>query len=733
MAFRRIERSIAVAVILLFSMILNYARSENAFDHVYAPYSGFRIVEKDGKQGLIDGSGQTIIPCEYDALSFADFGTIRVVKNNAWGLFDLDGNVLLHPVYNYISQHVDAVDSIWFGYAVYMDTEKMGYLYFDHVLTDMIYDRLAISDPFPEDYNNVVFKDVHGANQYSDPGIGRYINALLPNDIVFETGSGQWTVDDTVSGEGAIPDFDFGESPWYAYGDSVSSVAISEGVTRIGAYAFLDFNHMTSIELPASVNSIETNPMKNPCFTNCSSLVNIRVAGSSEVYDTLDGILYSKDMKTLVCCPAGKTDVTIPNGVTCIGQGAFYSCQDLTAISLPDSIRRIGDYAFDFCWRIPEIVLPQELIEIGKYAFAYCDSIAGSFVIPDHVTTIDDFAFIGCASLTSISIPASVTSIGYDIVSGCRNLGDISVASGNQSYTSRNGILYNKAVSKLLRCPETKADVTIESSVSEIDDFAFMGCGALTSVTIPNGVTSIGYEAFDNCSGLRSVFVPNSIVQIAPYAFMRCDHLADVYYDGTQNQWNSIYICEGNDQLDIAAIHYLLNVVASGTCWQVDDDTGDISDNAVWTLYDYGLLEIMCHGEFRWTDEFTYSDQVASVRIVDDGQGVTGIGILAFQGFTNLTDITIPDSVTHIGEYAFSGCNKLEHITLPAGLEEISSSVFDGCDRLSTISIAESNAIFTTIGNVICLKQPCTLYIVPSSAMNGNDWSFTMVIFAQCN
>lgn len=99
--------------------------------------------------------------------------------------------------------------------------------------------------------------------------------------------------------------------------------------------------------------------------------------------------------------------------------------------------------------------------------------------------------------------------------------------------------------------------VTIPDSVTSIGDYAFSYCSRLTSVTIGNSVTSIGAFAFHGCTGLTSISMSNSITDIGVSAFADCINLTDVYYDGTQEDWNSINILKGNDVLINATIHYL--------------------------------------------------------------------------------------------------------------------------------------------------------------------------------
>ena len=159
----------------------------------------------------------------------------------------------------------------------------------------------------------------------------------------------------------------------------------------------------------------------------------------------------------------------------------YRGCTNLVGIVLPDGVENIGGYAFYGCSSLTNVTIPNSVMSIGDRAFYACTSLTNT-VIPDNVTSIGNSAFDGCSSLISVTIPASVTSIAAD---------------------------------------------------------AFFGCSSLTSVTIPSSVTSIGWEAFYGCSNLTSITIPVSVTGIGFSAFKGCTSLKNVYYGGSQSDWNS--------------------------------------------------------------------------------------------------------------------------------------------------------------------------------------------------
>ncbi len=184
-------------------------------------------------------------------------------------------------------------------------------------------------------------------------------------------------------------------------------------------------------------------------------------------------------------------------------------------------------------------------------------SVLTSVSISNSVTSIDDYAFYGCSSLTSTTIPDSVTSIGNFAFYGCNSLTSVTIPN---SVTSIGSLAFGECGSL--------TSVAIPDSVISIDAYAFFGCSSLTSVKIPNGITSIN-GTFQSCSSLTNVTIPVSVTSIGSYAFDKCTSLTDVYYGGSEAEWNAIEIGSYNDYLTSATVHYN----STGP-----DDTGDTED-----------------------------------------------------------------------------------------------------------------------------------------------------------
>ena len=353
----------------------------------------------------------------------------------------------------------------------------------------------------------------------------------------------------TISGTGNMRNND---SPFYN-NSCVKSVIIENGVTSIGDLAFKGCRSLTSVTIPNSVTSIGRR-----AFCLCTSLTSITIPNS----------VTSIGFEAFYQCES-LTSVTIPDSVTSIGNYVFYDCTSLTSATIPDSVTSIGDNAFYDCTSLTSVTIPDSVTSIGNSAFFGCTSLT-SETIPNSVTSIGDNVFSFCASLTSIIIPNSVTSIGEDAFSYCTNLTSIIIPN---SVTSIGDFAFSGCTSL--------TSVTIPNSVTSIGGSAFLSCKSLTSVTIPNSVTSIGGGEFMYCSSLTSIIIPNSVTSIGNSAFDSCTSLKDVYYTGSQSDWNKIYIDSNNQCLTNATIHYN---------WVIEEPLVTNEDETSFTVYNSKAL-----------------------------------------------------------------------------------------------------------------------------------------------
>ncbi len=340
------------------------------------------------------------------------------------------------------------------------------------------------------------------------------------------------------------------------------------------------------------------------------------------------------------------THIVIEDGVTSIGDFAFYSYKNLESVNIPDSVTTIGNYAFCYCENLTNVT------------------------IPDSVTTIGDFGFYGCESLTSINIPGALINIGERALNNCDSLTSITVGEGNQYFTDENGILFNKDKTAIIKYPPQKSGVsyTIPDSVIIIGDYTFYCCNSLISIGIPDRVTTIGNYAFAGCENLTSITVPDGVTTIGDHAFYYCEHLTSI----TVGEGNQYYTDEDGilfNKDKTAIIQY--PPLKSGDRYTIPDSVTAIGDGA-----------------------FSTCDSLTSITIPD---GVTSIGDWAFYSCDGFTSITIPNSVDAIGDYMFYYCKSLTKVTIPDSVTAIGYRAFHYCDSLNTVYYGGSEGQWNNI------------------------------------
>lgn len=292
-------------------------------------------------------------------------------------------------------------------------------------------------------------------------------------------------------------------------------------VRSIGRNAFGYNNTLKRVTLPESMADVEY-----AAFYGCEQLTEIRVDSGNRYLSALNGILYDRYQKTLICCPCGLSgDVKIPDGVDRILYMAFYGCKKIRSVVIPDGVTYISDAVFGECTNMTEITIPDSVTKIGNNAFGGC-SLLSAFRIPAGVTSIGEGAFDGCSGLTEIVIPASVTQIGTNPFANCQNLRNISVYSGNTVYCAVDGVLFNLQQTELLAFSAGRSgSYTVPGTVQVIADDAFSGSRELTEVILPEGLQKIGRSAFENCSSVRNITIPDSVTAIGNWAFYDCDKI----------------------------------------------------------------------------------------------------------------------------------------------------------------------------------------------------------------
>jgi hypothetical protein len=320
--------------------------------------------------------------------------------------------------------------------------------------------------------------------------------------------------------------------------ESLSSVMIPDNVETIENGAFSICNGMTSIFIGKGVSKIGDSALQY-----CSKLSKIQVSEENIVYSSLDGVLFDKERTILLMYPenmigiyvipygvrhidAGAfyhskiTNITIPHTVESIGRMAFSRCLDLTTINIPRSVTEIGEMAFHKCENLKSIVVDEDnpnfcsienvLFDKEQTTLIKCPNIIeGSYRIPGTVKKISKAAFEGCNKITSIKISGALSIIEEMAFSECSSINAFYVDEENLSFSSKEGVLYNKDKTELVLFPNTyEGDYSIPDGVTTIKTCAFDSCKALTSLTIPNTVKKVEGGCLLGCVGLDTIKIP---------------------------------------------------------------------------------------------------------------------------------------------------------------------------------------------------------------------------------
>jgi len=293
-------------------------------------------------------------------------------------------------------------------------------------------------------------------------------------------------------------------------------------VTSIGNGAFEDCTNLTNATMPiTAVEAIPKSNLQTVVLTSGTSIGDSAFRSFARLTSvTIPDSVTSIGERAFYYC-TGLTSITIPDSVTSIGEYAFEGCTGLTAVYITDLAAWCGIsfngyeanplyYAHNYLYLnnelVTELVIPEGVTIIGDWAFYNCTGLT-SVTIPDSVTSIGERAFYNCTGLRSVTIGNGVTSIGQDAFDGCDCLRAVYITdiaawcgiSFDDIYANplRNASLYlnNNLVTELV----------IPDGVTSIGSSAFPGCTGLTSITIPGSVTSIGADAFATCDSLTRI------------------------------------------------------------------------------------------------------------------------------------------------------------------------------------------------------------------------------------
>lgn len=361
--------------------------------------------------------------------------------------------------------------------------------------------------------------------------------------------------------------------------------------------------------------------------------------------------------------------LVLSEGITRIGNNAFYHCYFNGELIIPESVRSIGDNAFYYAYYdggivTGDLIIPSGVKLIGEGAFFYCSAFKGNLTIANGVEKIGNSAFESCDFIGDLTIPESVTSIGASAFEWCDNFDGNLVISNGVKHIGEKAFRY---------CEKFKGDLEIPNSIPKIETDTFYNCGFTGELIIPNNVTSIGAGAFHGCNFIGDLVIPNSVIDIGRDAFYGNGFTGNLVIPSSITVVSGFSGCRGFTTL---TLHEGVTEIDWGAFSGCSGFMGNLKiPRSVERIGGYAFAG--CSG---FTGELIIPESV------------TLIGDLAFSGCKGFTGkLKLPNNITYIADEAFKDCSGFTgDLIIPNGVVEIKEMAFMNCTGLSSVTIPAS-------------------------------------------
>ena len=552
---------------------------------------------------------------------------------------------------------------------------------------------------------------------------------------------------------------------------SITSVVFGQYVESIGNYAFyscqslnkLDFSKssvktigdcaftvcksLESIEFPESLESIGYGAFS--AYTDgyygsyvASSLKSVKFGGGLKSIESyafyenraLNTVKFTGDALTSIGYRSFyNTDITeldLSGANASIGTSAFSNCNSLRTVKL-SGVNTIESGAFYGCDELVNLEMSDTLTTIEGSAFCSCTSLK-TVIFSDSVTTIADGSFTDCTGLESVTIGKGCTSVTASAFTRNVNLVKFDVSEDNESYTSVDGVLYNKEKTAVACYPKSlSGEYVIPDTVTSIEKAAFENCNKLTKITIGSGVETVNPYAFNQCNLLATVVFKdsdtankkicerafyycgsltevdfgNAVTSIGDYAFTICSKIKSLEFPDSLTSIGQFAFSPYTDRTggtykesNLESVKFGTGLKTIGNYAFYDDRkisklefTGDnLTSIGSYAFYDnLALEELNLSGDNVSIGDNAFNN-CNKLKTVNLKSGIKSIGSYAFRDCTVLDDIKLCSELETIGAYAFYNCGNLQSIEIPDNVTKIDNNTFENCSSLKSVSIGKS-------------------------------------------
>ncbi len=464
-------------------------------------------------------------------------------------------------------------------------------------------------------------------------------------------------------------------------------------VVIVDGSAFSSCNKLENIRIPNSVTVIE-----NTAFSSCSSLKNVEiyaVAGVVDpVYSSVGGSVIYKNPRT------SAVDLFyVPQGMTGDENGAYV---------VPDGVTNLPNKVFNRNI-FTEVIISKGVLSIEESAFYYCGNLKK---VTCEAGGTGELVFRGdtfksCSALEEITLPARISEFNPDFFASCSSLQKINLEEGaSNTYSSEDGLLFNKTKTELVYCPQGRVGkYEFASTVVSVADKAFYKCKNLEEVVFNGWMQSIGDGAFEGCSALVKITFKGAAnneavsLRIGEGAFRSCTGLTEVLFEANSRVTDlgveAFKSCVRLTQISLPASLAVIgaNAFESTKLASVTfAENGNLTEIGASAFAELPLAVLKFPASLQTIGEsaFYQNQSLTSVEFAADGADLT------------------------LGDYAFQGCEKIESIAIPENVVGIGEGVFLDCKKLASVTVDENNQYFVTDDGVLFDKGYTRLLFYPA-------------------